>query len=317
MTETADPDERARALADRYYGHLLTAGRQGLALNPLVYVTAPSRALVLWGAPGRVLEGYAVSKIDWHNAYYNSELESMGFDEEAQRAGLWVLRGARYEPRTPGSPDGWRESAPPDGLHLFANYDPVAKRWRVVRRKPGQPPPVPWLGKWQPMSGDLATVERAVIARTGRETEMLRDAAATLRDDPAAHAALRRILMQRARESPDPDDERRIGAIVRPLQYLPPAVSGLFQVSALGGDLAGPLYRALAGRRPRDSSAVGAVATVTEATLCPPYEPVAFGLSRGPGRPPPGTTAQDRRPAQSGPTAPSPENVTSDERRGT
>ncbi len=300
MIETADPDERARALADRYYGHLLIAGGQGLALNPLVYVTAPSRAVVLWGALGRVLEGYAVSKIDWHSAYYNRELESMGFDEEAQRAGMWVLRGARYEPRTPGSPDGWSESASASQLHLFANYDPVGRRWRVVRLKPGQPPPRPWPDQWQPLSGDLAPVERAVIARAGRETEMLLDAAATLRDDPAAHAALRRILMHRARESPDPDDERRIGAILRPLEYLPSSVAERFQVSALGGDLAGPLYRALAGRHPQDSSAITAVATVTEATLCPPYEPVAFRLSRDPGRPPPRTTAQDRRPARRG-----------------
>lgn len=291
-----EQDKQITALADRYYDRLLRAGEQGLALNPIVHMTAPAQALVLWETPGRVLEGYEVSKTDWDSVFDNREYERIGFDAEAQRAGIWALHGVRFEPRAHETAGGWNEAG--SASHLFANYDPVEARWRVVRLKPGQPPSGEWADQWQPMDDHLRAEERAVIARVGQETEMLLDVAVTLRDDPEARAVLKRVLMQRAQESADPGDRQRIGAVLRPYDYLPAPVANQFRISSFGSNLAGPLYRALSGRAPRDSTAIMATAGVTEAGLCPPYEPVTFGLSRDPGHPPAGTRTPGPRPAR-------------------
>lgn len=145
------------------------------------------------------------------------------------------------------------------------------------------------------MSSHLADVERAVIARVRRETGMLLDTAATLQDNISAYTAAEQILMQRARDSADPDDDRRIGVILRPFNYLPGPVAQQFRISALGTDLARLLYRALAGQAPRGYAAIMATASVTGPVQSPPYEPVTSGLSRDDDRLPPGARPQARR----------------------
>jgi len=293
-----DLDEQALALAGRHYDRLVLAGQQGLALNPIVNVTAPAQALVLWASPARVLEGYEVSKTDSETAFDNCEFERIGFSRDALHAGLWVLRGVRYEPcePRPAGGGGWKEAG--STSHLFASYDPVGRRWDVVRLKePARAPRGSWASQWRPKAHELTDAERAVIARVAQETDMLLDVAVTLQDAPLARDALERALMQRAQRSADPDDARRIGAIFRPYEYLPLPVASQFRISALGTDLAGPLYRALAGQAPHDSTAIMATDTVTDATLCPPYDPVTLRLSRDSGRLPGAPRPQARRAA--------------------
>lgn len=126
MTQTRGPDEQVITLAGRHYDHLLLAGEQGLALNPIVYVTAPSHARVLWAGPGRLLEGYEVSKLGWHAIFDTRQFEDIGFGPDAQYADLWVLRGVRYAPREPNPSAGWKQES--SASHLFASYDPAGRR---------------------------------------------------------------------------------------------------------------------------------------------------------------------------------------------
>lgn len=263
-------DEQITALADRHYARLLRAGEQGLALNPIVDLSAPAHGHVLW-RHGRVLEGYEVTKLDWDGLFPESrrDFEHIGFRPSAQRDGIWVLIGLRYAREQ----DRWALRARTS--HIFAHYDTLSGIWRVVRMKPGVSRGGEWADQWQPAGYLLSLEEKAVIARIAQETDMLLDAATTLQDDPMAYFALERILMQRAHESADPGDARRMGAILRPYEYLAAPVADQFRVSAFGKleSLAKALYRELAGKAQSDSTGLMAVATVSEATLCPPYEP--------------------------------------------
>jgi hypothetical protein len=273
MTSVPGQDDQITVLAGRHFARLLLVGEQGLTLNPIVDISAPAQGQVLW-ARGHFLEGYKVTKLD-PDGPFQPRFEQTGFSLDVRRDGIWVLRGARYERQ----PDRWAPQ--PDLTHAFAHYDAVNGAWQVVRRRPDASRAGEWADRWLPADDQFGDEERAVIARVAQETDMLLDAAVTLQDNPAAYLALRCVLMQKAQESGDPRNVRRMGAILRPREYLPAAVAHQFRVSAFGDleRLARALYRVLAGKSPSDSGAVKAVATVSEATLCPPYEPGDYELS--------------------------------------
>jgi hypothetical protein len=293
-------DGRIAALADRCYGRLLQAGEQGLSINPLVDLSAPAQGEVLWSC-GRELEGYRVTKLDRDSVFPedSANFERIGFSAAAQQDGVWVLMGVRYA----HAQATWAEQA--RSSHAFAHYDPMAGCWTVVRLKPGAARDGDWTAQWLPAGNRLGDEEKSVIARIAGETAMLLDAAVTLQDDPSAYPELENILMRQARESADPGDIRRMGAVFRPYEYLAMPIAHRFRVSAFGKleSLAKPLYRALAGKAQRDSGGLMAVATVSEATLCPPHEPDDRGLSRAtrPLAPPPSRPPHPRRPPRGRP----------------
>lgn len=275
-----EQDKQVADLADRYYGHLLQAGGQGLSLNPLIDMSAPSAGRVLWSAGPDTLEGYEVSKLDADSAFFDPpDYERIGFGAEALQEGLWILMSARYA----FGEDGWKER-PGRGSHAFAHYDPLAASWTVVRARPGgrARDDGGWAAQWLPADDRIEDEEKAVIACIADETSALLDAASGLRDSYPAYLDLSSTLMRRAGASADPRDLQRMGAVLKPYSYLPMPLAHKFRIGAFGSlkALAVPLYRALAGKPQQDSSGIMATATVTEATLCPPYEQGKYDLAR-------------------------------------
>jgi hypothetical protein len=287
-----DPNQVA-ALADRHYIHLLEAGEQGLTFNPLVDLSAPAQGRVLWGN-NESLEGYDVTNITREGLFSQDQdnFERIGFSPEMQLEGIWVLKGLRYE--FDHEKSEWRESAKPG--HTFAHYDTTNNKWQVVRSKDDNPDRSDWVNQWQPMNDDFSTEERAIVGRIAQETEMLADAAVTLQEQYMAYVALEQVLTRRAQESGNPRDVARIGAIVSPYSFIGTSTAYQFRVSGFAElqSQAIPLYRALAGKEQRDSTGIQAVATaiaapghlamydtrIGDATLCPPYEAVEYGLER-------------------------------------
>jgi hypothetical protein len=74
-----DQNEQIMTLASRHYAHLLRAG-EGLALSPIVDLSAPAHGQVLWRR-GRALEGHEVTKLDWDGLFADSrrDFERIGF----------------------------------------------------------------------------------------------------------------------------------------------------------------------------------------------------------------------------------------------
>lgn len=267
----SDHDEQITAVADWLYHPLLLAGERALSLSPIVDVSGPARGEVLWRRR-TALAGFVVSTLHWHEIVpeLRRSLDRIGLGESAQRAGIWVLTGRRYEQER----DQWLPQQ--DAGQMFAYYQPK-NGWRAMRHEPDGGRDGDWTEQWvraRP-SGD----EQAAIALIGHETGMLADVARVLRDQPAAYRTLEQILVQRAQRSVDQEDARRMGAMLRPREYLEvPMTQGPdpYPAGKLG-TLCIPLFHALAGAD-NGPTGQGAAATARAAALCPPYKSVDDGF---------------------------------------
>jgi hypothetical protein len=250
----------AGAQADKHYDHLLQTGEDALNLDPLVALAGVAEGQVLWGRRNG-LEGYAVSALK--RVPPDPDFERIGFNENAQRDGIWVLGGVRYEREGEGFTD-----EPSRTSHIFAHYDEGTDTWHAMQRRPDAAADEEWASRWTQV--DLSDEQKAVLGRIGQETGILLDAVVTLQDNTAAYLALDDILMDRAQQS---GDTRRIGVIMRPHEYPSPAGDG-YRVSGFGNlqTLARNVHRRLADYARRNSTDL--VTAAARARLCPPYERV-------------------------------------------
>jgi hypothetical protein len=256
--------DEAFALADKYFDALTEQAEQRVLHDPLTALTGHVHGDVFWG-DDRSLEGYRVSTFTPRNHYEREDFMKLGFDEEAQREGIWTIRDEQryYDPFE----SRWMESrtvAP-----TFAHYNARSGDWQVVRPNQDTADESNWVELWLPGS-KLSEVEKAVIARIAHETEMLVDVAKTLGDDDRPYGVYHHLKeMLRAKAEIHVSGElgiRIMEAMLQPVKSADPVIREFYGYGILS--VSNPRVRTQLLEPRFDGKA------------CPPYEATQESLSR-------------------------------------
>lgn len=279
-----DPVNR---LVDAYYDQLWQQGYEAMAFNPAVWLGGIASGDVVW-REGENLKGYAVNTFSYSGLFAvdSAGRACLGFSEEMQKEGVWVLRNVRIQRNGPKY-----ERVQDTSNVAWAHYN--GENWHVARRYPDRTYQDrsydDFVSLWEVPSTELNSREKESIARVARDADLILDVAASLADRMLDHRAFKQALAARAQASEDAQQIQGIDAQLKPWEHALPYYCGystLYQLPTL----ASALYRALVGREQSDAGAIKMIRDLTgtpgliidptqpipikEATICPPYEPV-------------------------------------------
>ncbi len=277
-------------LVNAYYDQLVQQGRETAELQPAISLRGAAYGDVV-RLDGDALHGHSVKTFTGSSVFPQDaeNLARIGFTDEMQRDGIWLLRDVAYTHTDNG---GWNRTEDPDSM-TYAHWN--GTDWHVtrVRRDGDRFGSDDWASHWQKPTTDLSDSEKDAIARIARETDFVLDAAASLQDEPLDYTAFQHALAKRAQDSGDERAVQDMNVLLRPFEHIPDGlVYHLYPTVYKLADLAAPLYRALAGKGQHNSSGLLAVQSliasplpvsesrqpmpIREAALCPPYEEIAL-----------------------------------------
>lgn len=273
---------------DRYYNQLIQQGQEQAALSPAVCLTGPGNGTVLW-YDGETLSGYKITTHSSEREFPQMirEKTRIGFTEDMQREGLWVLR------KVTGSPDRYGNvTYETDRSSLtYAHYDVRNSQWHVTRLRGGATPEgrdlEHWAEGWQPATTTLTDPEKEAIARIAQDSDLILDAAASFADRHEDYSKFERTLKDRA--SGSPAETLHLDLLLAPWNYRFYGCrldTTLRNLSNLGP----ALYRALTGKPQSDSTDLMSTLSlaakakpvtdptqpldIREGTIYPPFEQI-------------------------------------------
>lgn len=280
-------------LVNAYYDQLLIQGRETAELQPAIALKGASQGDVV-RLEGEVLHGHAVKSFTDQSLFPEDRdnLASIGFTDEMQREGIWLLRDVNYTRTGYSAVSRWARKED-QGSMTYAHWNGTTWHVTRVRRDAVRSDSDDWASGWQQPTTDLSGSEKDAIARIARETNFVLDAAASLQDKPLEYLAFQQALAKRAQASGDEQAVRDMGVLLSPQRTIPNGLlSYLYPTVYKLSELSSALYRALAGKGQHTTGYLAVQSIVAspdlvgepsrplpirEATLCPPFEEVSLG----------------------------------------